>query len=73
MKYLFQLLLIVKAERRYFFMYQRMKMLLGGLILSTGLIVTTPVSYAAERYRLKTILKNYKKYAGKKPIHRIKF
>lgn len=29
-------------------MYQRMKMLLGGLILSTGLIVTTPVSYAAE-------------------------
>lgn len=29
-------------------MYRRMKMLLGGLILSTGLIVTTPVSYAAE-------------------------
>lgn len=25
------------------------------------------------RYRLKTILKNYKKYAGKNPIHRIKF
>lgn len=47
-------------------MYQRMKMLLGGLILSTGLVVATPVSYAAERYRLKTILKNYKKYAGKK-------
>lgn len=46
-------------------MYQRMKMLLGGLILSTGLVVATPVSYAAERYRLKTILKNYKKYAGK--------
>ena len=39
-------------------MYQRMKMLLGGLILSTGLVVSTPVSYAAERYRLKTILKN---------------
>lgn len=114
-------------------MYQRMKMLLGGLILSTGLVVATPVSYAAEtqvngeedielayenidnyyskgsnsvakafhkiapkakiyasnasvsfqynwvkdkyypRYRLKTILKNYKKYAGKNPIHRIKF
>ena len=29
-------------------MYQRMKMLLGGLILSTGLLVATPVSYAAE-------------------------
>ena len=29
-------------------MYQRMKMLLGGLILSTGLVVATPVSYAAE-------------------------
>ena len=63
----------IVVERRYFFMYQRMKMLLGGLILSTGLVVSTPVSYAAERYRLKTILKNYKKYAGKKPIHRIKF
>ena len=129
-------------------MYQRMKRLLGGLILSTGLVVATPVSYAAEtqvngeedielayenvskcdcnlsisgkeatckssvnsknsqsikvtmklqkylsgewktlkewtgsttgktyslRYRQKTILKNYKKYAGKNPIHRIKF
>lgn len=29
-------------------MYKRMKMLLGGLILSTGLVVSTPVSYAAE-------------------------
>lgn len=29
-------------------MYRRMKMLLGGLILSTGLLVATPVSYAAE-------------------------
>ena len=29
-------------------MYQRMKMLLGGLILSMGLVVATPVSYAAE-------------------------
>ena len=29
-------------------MYQRMKMLLGGLILSTGLVVATTVSYAAE-------------------------
>lgn len=129
-------------------MCRKMKMLLGGLILSTGLVVTTPVSYAAEtqvngeedielayenvsksdcnisisgkeatckssvnskssqsikvtmklqkylsgewktlkewtgsttgktyslRYRQKTILKNYKKYAGKNPIHRIKF
>lgn len=26
-----------------------------------------------EEDRLKTILKNYKKYAGKNPIHRIKF
>lgn len=129
-------------------MCRKMKMLLGGLILSTGLVVATPVSYAAEtqvngeedielayenidnyystlsisgteatckcyvksketksikvtmklqkhlsgewktlkewtgsttgktyslRYRQKTILKNYKKYAGKNPIHRIKF
>ena len=29
-------------------MQKRMKMLLGGLILSAGLVVTTPVSYAAE-------------------------
>lgn len=29
-------------------MCRKMKMLLGGLILSTGLVVTTPVSYAAE-------------------------
>ena len=29
-------------------MYRRMKMLLGGLILSTGLLVATPVSYATE-------------------------
>lgn len=29
-------------------MYQRMKMLLEGLILSMGLVVATPVSYAAE-------------------------
>lgn len=81
-------------------MYQRMKMLLGGLILSTGVVVATPVSYAAEtqvngeedielayenisksdcnlsisgKEAIKTILKKYKKYAGKNPIHRIKF
>ena len=29
-------------------MYRRMKMLLGGLILRTGLLVGTPGSYAAE-------------------------
>lgn len=69
----FDCYLLYKPIEGGIFMYKRMKMLLGGLILSTGLVVSTPVSYAAERYRLKTILKNYKKYAGKKPIHRIKF
>lgn len=69
----FDCYLLYKPTEGGIFMYKRMKMLLGGLILSTGLVVATPVSYAAERYRLKTILKKYKKYAGKNPIHRIKF
>lgn len=44
----FDCYLLYKTIEGGFFMQKRMKMLLGGLILSAGLVVTTPVSYAAE-------------------------